>query len=55
MTGAFAAQGQGASGATAQISGNIDVTGGDVTADSISLKQHNHSDPQGGVTGPAQG
>lgn len=33
------------------ILGDVIVTGGDVTADGISLKTHTHSDPQGGDTG----
>ena len=36
------------------VAGNIIVTSGDVTADGISLKNHVHADPQGGLTGPAQ-
>ncbi len=36
------------------VAGNLNITGGDVTADGISLKTHDHSDPQGGTTGPAQ-
>jgi phage baseplate assembly protein V len=33
------------------IGGTVNVTGGDVAADGISLKTHVHSDPQGGNTG----
>lgn len=33
---------------------SISVTGGDVSADGISLKSHVHSNPEGGTTGPAQ-
>lgn len=35
--------------------GDVHVTGGDVTADGISLKNHTHSDPQGGTVGPPTG
>lgn len=38
----------------ASVSGNMKVTGGDVTADSISLKGHTHPGDSGGTTGPAQ-
>jgi phage baseplate assembly protein gpV len=53
------AQGAGGSG-TATISApltvteSVTVTGGDVTADGISLKSHTHSDPQGGTVGAPQ-
>lgn len=33
--------------------GSITINTGDISADGISLKNHTHSDPQGGVTGPA--
>lgn len=42
VTGAMAVQGQGASGAVSTFAGTIQVTGGDVLADSISLKGHGH-------------
>ena len=48
--GALAATGT--AGASA-VAGNLNITGGDVTADTISLKNHDHADPQGGVSGPA--
>jgi phage baseplate assembly protein gpV len=53
------AQGAGGGG-TATISApltvteSVTVTGGDVTADGISLKSHTHSDPQGGTVGAPQ-
>ncbi len=37
------------------ISGSLAITGGDVTADTVGLKSHTHSDPQGGTVGPASG
>lgn len=40
-------------GAGATVSGSMAVTGGNVTADGIGLKSHSHSDPQGGIVGPA--
>lgn len=46
--------GQGGGGATATITGDISVTGGDVTADSISLKSHTHPGDSGGTTGAPQ-
>lgn len=46
--------GQGGSGATATITGDVNVTGGNVTADGISLKGHTHSGDSGGTTGAAQ-
>lgn len=46
--------GSGGSGATASINGSINVTGGDVTADGISLKQHTHPGDSGGTTGQPQ-
>jgi phage baseplate assembly protein V len=42
VTGAMAVQGQGASGAVSTFAGTIQVTGGDVEADNISLKGHGH-------------
>ncbi len=49
--------GSGGTGAAAQISGNISVTGGNVTADGIDLKTHTHSGVQtgSGNTGGPQG
>jgi phage baseplate assembly protein V len=46
--------GSGGSGATASIEGNVQISGGDLTADSISLKQHTHPGDSGGTTGGAQ-
>lgn len=53
ITGVINVEGQGASGNVGTITGTLHVVDGDVTADSISLKDHVHSDPQGGDTGPA--
>ena len=39
----MAVQGQGASGAVSTFAGTIKVTGGDVQADSITLKGHHHT------------
>ena len=44
--------GSGGSGASASISGGVSVTGGDVTADSVSLKSHTHPGDSDGTTGP---
>ena len=55
VTGAMAVQGQGATGAVSTFAGTIQVTNGDVKADSVGLKSHTHSDPQGGTVGPSQG
>ncbi len=52
LLGVFTAVGSGGTGGS--ITGTLAVTSGDVTADGISLKNHTHLDPQGGVTGPAQ-
>ena len=41
--------GKGGSGATASIEGSIRVTGGDVTADAISLQQHVHTEQGDGA------
>ena len=41
-------------GSTATITGSIQVTSGDVTADGISLKHHTHPGDSGGTTGGAQ-
>nr|DAZ55836.1 MAG TPA: baseplate protein [Caudoviricetes sp.] len=41
-------------GTGASVTGSLAVTGGDVTADGISLKGHTHDCPQGGSTGPAK-
>lgn len=43
--------GKGGSGATASIQGSVVVTGGDVTADGVSLKGHTHPGDSGGTTG----
>lgn len=40
--------------AAVTIQDDITVSGGDVVADGISLKNHTHSNPEGGNTGPAQ-
>lgn len=42
-------------GSGASVTGSISVTGGDVKADGIGLKSHTHTDPQGGMVGPATG
>ena len=56
VTGKITGQGgmalSGGTGAT--VTGNMAITGGNVTADSISLKTHTHTDPQGGTVGPPQ-
>lgn len=41
-------------GSGASVSGNLTVTGGDVKADEISLKNHRHTGDSGGDTGPAK-
>lgn len=41
-------------GSGASVSGSLAVSGGDVTADGISLKGHTHDCPHGGATGPAK-
>jgi len=43
--------GSGGTGAAASISGDVSVTGGDVTADGVSLKTHTHPGDSGGTTG----
>jgi phage baseplate assembly protein gpV len=43
-----------AGGGGGTVAGTLTISGGDVIADGISLKNHTHSDPQGGNTGPAQ-
>lgn len=53
ITGAGGLALSGGSGAAAQITGAL-ATSGDVTAGSISLQGHHHSDAQGGNTGAAQ-
>mgnify|MGYP000085828362 CR=1 FL=1 len=40
-------------GVAASIQGGVKVSGGDVTADGISVKGHGHECPHGGQTGPA--
>ena len=42
-------------GSGASVTGSINVTGGDVKADGIGLKSHKHSNPEGGMVGPATG
>ena len=42
-------------GGTLTVDGDIKSTGGDVLAGSISLRNHTHSDPQGGNVGTATG
>lgn len=37
------------------VTGNLNITSGNVTADGIGLKTHVHSDPQGGTTGGPSG
>lgn len=49
----FQAGMSGSGGSGAAISGNVTVSGGEVSADGIGLKGHHHSDPQGGTVGPA--
>lgn len=55
---AAAGAGGGGGGITAsgpiQSTGSITSTGGDVVAGGVSLKNHTHSDPQGGTTGKPQ-
>jgi phage baseplate assembly protein V len=46
--------GSGGSGSAAAIQGNVKITGGDLTADGISLKSHTHPGDSGGTTGGAQ-
>ena len=45
----------GSGGASASIEGSLEVSGGDITADSISLKGHTHNCPHGGSTSSANG
>ena len=42
-------------GSGASVTGSISVTGGDVKADGVGLKSHKHSNPEGGMVGPATG
>ena len=42
-------------GSGASVIGSINVTGGDIKADGIGLKSHKHSNPEGGMVGPATG
>lgn len=44
----------GSGGATAIISGSVDISGGDLSADGISLKDHTHQQSNNTPTGPAQ-
>lgn len=39
----------------ATVEGSMAITGGDVTADGVGLKSHDHTDPQGGTVGNAFG
>ena len=41
-------------GSGASVNGNMTITGGDVKADEISLKNHKHTGDSGGDTGPAK-
>lgn len=41
-------------GSGASVTGNLSVSGGDVKADDISLKNHKHTGDSGGDTGPAK-
>lgn len=41
-------------GSGAAVTGNMTITGGDVKADEISLKNHRHTGDSGGDTGPAK-
>lgn len=41
-------------GSGAAVSGNMTITGGDVKADEISLKNHRHTGDSGGDTSPAK-
>lgn len=41
-------------GSGASVDGNMQINGGDVKADNISLKGHTHPGDSGGTTGPAQ-
>ncbi|WP_432734713.1 phage baseplate assembly protein V [Ralstonia solanacearum] len=52
--GGIAISGTNGSGKSGSFSGDIQITSGDVKADSISLKGHTHTDPQGGTVGPPQ-
>jgi phage baseplate assembly protein V len=47
--------GSGGTGSAASITGNVQVTSGNVTADGVGLKTHTHSDPQGGSVGTPSG
>jgi phage gp45-like len=42
-------------GSGASITGSMIITSGDVTADGVGLKSHKHSNPEGGMVGPATG
>lgn len=46
--------GSGGTGATAQITGDVEITTGDLTADGISVKHHTHPGDSGGTTGGPQ-
>ena len=42
-------------GSGASVAGSMIITSGDVKADGIGLKSHKHSNPEGGMVGPATG
>ena len=42
-------------GSGASVTGSMIITSGDVKADGIGLKSHKHSNPEGGMVGPATG
>jgi len=42
-------------GSGASVTGSMTITSGDVKADGIGLKSHKHSNPEGGMVGPATG
>lgn len=54
VKGSMDIQGQGAGGAVSTFHGTINITGGDVTADTISLKGHHHIEHDGPSTSAAQ-
>lgn len=49
-SGGFAVSG----GTGASVTGNLAITGGDVTVNGLGLELHKHADAQGGLTGPPQ-
>ena len=42
-------------GSGASVTGSMIITSGDVKADGVGLKSHKHSNPEGGMVGPATG